>query len=311
VKSRPESGSIVVVGSLGLDDVQTPHGAVHGVLGGSASYFSIAAQQFAPVSLVAVVGNDFPESYLGLFRERGIGIDGLDVVPGSTFKWRGRYGDDPDQAFTLATELGVFQDFHPRLPESYRESKFVFLANIDPELQLEVLQQTQGLKILDTMNYWIEGKRSELLRTLLEVDVVILNSQEARSLTGVPNIFKACEIIASYGPGVVVIKLGEHGSILRTPEDLFSLPAFPVERVVDPTGAGDTFAGGFVGWLARCGETSPLVYRQAMVIGTVMASFTIEDFSLRALLRVDDPARVGRVRRLRELTSFPHEDGML
>ncbi len=303
--------SIVVVGSMGLDDVQTPHGSVRGVLGGSAAYFSVAAQHFAPVSLVAVVGDDFPPTYLDLFRKREIGIEGLEMVPGSTFHWRGRYGDDPDQAFTLATELGVFQDFHPKLPESYRQADFVFLANIDPELQLEVLRQTKGLKILDTMNFWIEGKRAELLRTLLEVDVVILNGQEARSLTGLGNLLKACDVISSYGPSVVVIKMGEHGAMLKSREDVFVLPAFPVERVVDPTGAGDTFAGGFVGWLARRGQVSREVYRQAMVMGTVLASFTIEDFSLRALLRANREAMGCRVRQLHDLTSFPDADGML
>ncbi len=302
--------SIVVVGSMGLDDVQTPHGSVQGVLGGSASYFSVAAQHFAPVSLVAVVGNDFPRDYVEMFRGRGIGVEGLETVPGSTFKWRGRYGDDPDQAFTLATELGVFSDFHPKLPESYRGARFVFLANIDPELQLHVLRQAGGLKILDTMNFWIDGKRAELLRTLLEVDVVILNGQEARSLTGIANIYKACEVISSYGPKVIVIKMGENGSLLFTPEDVFLLPAFPVERVVDPTGAGDTFAGGFVGWLARCGRLDRDAYRQAMVMGTVLASFTIEDFSLRALMRATLETVGARAAKLHDMTQFPAPGGL-
>jgi sugar/nucleoside kinase (ribokinase family) len=302
---------IVVVGSMGLDDVQTPHGSVRGVLGGSASFFSVAAQHFAPVSVVAVVGDDFPNDYLQLFRDRGIGIEGLEIVPGRTFHWSGQYGSDPDQAISLATELGVFSDFHPRLPEHYRTAEFVFLANIDPVLQLEVLRQASGTKVLDTMNYWIEGKRTELLETLREVDVVIMNEQEARSLTGINHILKACEVIAGYGPGVVVIKQGEHGSLLRTPEDLFVMPGFPVDHVVDPTGAGDTFAGGFVGWLARCGQVSLEAYRQAMVMGTVMASFTIQDFSLRALLRADAEQMRARIRRLRELTLLPPVEALL
>lgn len=303
--------SIVVVGSLGLDDVQTPHGSVKSVLGGSASYFSVAAQHFAPVGLVAVVGSDFPSDYHELLKARGIGTEGLEIVPGNTFHWAGRYGDDPNQAFTLTTELGVFQDFHPRLPESYRNAGFVFLANIDPELQLEVLRQSGGLKILDTMNFWIDGKRAELLRTLQEVDVVILNVQEARSLTGEPNLYKACEVISGFGPKVVVIKMGENGSFLHTPEDKFLLPAYPVERVVDPTGAGDTFAGGFVGWLARCARTDRDAWRQAMVMGTVMASFTIEDFSLRALMRANLKIVRERADRLRKLTQFPPDDESL
>jgi sugar/nucleoside kinase (ribokinase family) len=296
---------IVVVGSMGLDDVRTPHGSVRGVLGGSASFFSVAAQHFAPVSVVAVVGDDFPQDYLDLFRERGIGIEGLEIVPGRTFHWSGQYGADPDQAISLSTELGVFSDFHPRLPEHYRNAEFVFLANIDPVLQLEVLRQVGGIKVLDTMNYWIEGKRTELLETLREVDIVIMNEQEARSLTGINHILESCEAVAGYGPPVVVIKQGEHGSLLRTPEDLFAMPGFPVDHVVDPTGAGDTFAGGFVGWLARCGQASPEAYRQAMVMGTVMASFTIQDFSLRALLRADHSQMRARIDRLRHLTKMP------
>lgn len=302
---------ILVVGSIGLDNVQTPHGAVRGVLGGSASYFSVTARHFSPVNLVAVVGEDFPGEYMELFRERGVGIEGLEVVPGKTFHWSGRYGDDPDQAFSLATELGVFENFHPRLPESYRSSEFVFLANIDPVLQLEVLRQTRGVRVLDTMNYWIEGKRPDLLATLREVNVVIMNNQEARALTGEKHILRACEIIAGYGPQVVVIKQGEHGSLLRTPDDLFLMPGYPVERVVDPTGAGDTFAGGFVGWLSHCGQVSRDAYRQAMIMGTVMASFTIEDFSLRALLRANPELMRERIRRLREITDLPAMDGLI
>ncbi len=297
---------IVVVGSMGLDDVQTPHGSVREVLGGSASYFSVAAQHFAPVGLVAVVGNDFPEQYRALFRERGIDIEGLEATQGPTFRWKGRYGDDPDQAFTLDTQLGVYSDFHPRLPDGYRNADIVFLANIDPELQLEVARQTRGIKVLDTMNLWIEHKRPELLQTMLEVDVVIMNGSEARALTGVSNVFKACEVIRSYGPKIVVIKRGEHGALLFSGEDLFTLPAYPVERVVDPTGAGDSFAGGFVGWLARRGETSPEACREAMVMGTVVASFTIEDFSLRALLRANPVSLDERVERLRNLTALPY-----
>jgi len=302
---------IVVVGSIGLDDVQTPHGSVRGVLGGSASFFSVAAQFFAPVSVVAVVGDDFPPDYLEMLRGRGIGLEGLEVVAGRTFHWHGRYGADPDRPVSLATELGVFQDFHPRLPEHHRREPFVFLANIDPVLQLEVLRQAEGLKVLDTMNYWIEGKRTELLATLRKVDVVIMNEQEARSLTGLSHIMAACEVIAGYGPQVVVIKMGEHGSLLRTPEDLFTLPGYPVDRVVDPTGAGDSFAGGFVGWLARRGQASPGAYREAMVMGTVMASFTIEDFSVRALMRADAEKMRQRVQRLREMTLLPSLDGLI
>lgn len=284
---------LLVVGSVALDTVRTPFGQVEETLGGSATYFSYAASFFVPVRLVAVVGEDFPAAHLDLLTARGVDLAGLEIAPGKTFRWAGEYGYDLDEATTLATQLGVFADFRPRLPAHFTKTPFLFLANIDPDLQHEVLRQVERprLAALDTMNYWIDGKREALLGVLREVDALLVNDAEARQLTQEPNLVKAARAILGRGPRVVVVKRGEHGVLMATNDRFFFAPAYPLESVFDPTGAGDTFAGGFMGALARAGELDEPALRRAIIYGSVMASFTVEDFSLNRLLRLD-PAEI-------------------
>jgi len=294
---------VLVVGSVALDSVRTPFGQAEETLGGSATYFSYAASFFVPVRLVAVVGEDFPGGHLDLLRERGVDLAGLEVAPGKTFRWAGEYGYDLDEATTLATHLGVFADFRPRLPADFRKTPFLFLANIDPELQREVLHQLERPRLvaLDTMNYWIDGKREGLLRVLREVDALLVNDAEARQLTREPSLVKAARAILGYGPRIVVIKRGEHGVLMATNGRFFFAPAYPLESVFDPTGAGDTFAGGFMGALARDGELDEPALRRAIVYGSVMASFTVEDFSLNRLRRLEPKEIDERVRAFGEM----------
>ncbi|MBI2460739.1 MAG: sugar kinase [Candidatus Rokubacteria bacterium] len=294
---------VLVVGSVAFDSVRTPFGQAEEALGGSATYFSYAASFFVPVRLVAVVGEDFPGVHLDLLRERGVDLAGLEVAPGKTFRWAGEYGYDLDEATTLATHLGVFADFRPRLPADFRKTPFLFLANIDPDLQREVLHQLERPRLvaLDTMNYWIEGKREALLRVLREVDALVINDAEARQLTREPSLVKAARTILGYGPRIVVIKRGEHGVLMATNGRFFFAPAYPLESVFDPTGAGDTFAGGFMGVLARDGELDEPALRRAIVYGSVMASFTVEDFSLNRLRRLEPKEIDERVRAFGEM----------
>lgn len=277
--------NLLVVGTVNLDSVKTPFGQVEEVLGGSASFFAAAASYFAPVRMVGVVGEDFPKEHLEFFRSRPIDVSGLQTLPGKTFRWRGEYGYDLNEAKTLATELNVLAQFRPILPASHTDSPFVFLANIDPDIQREVLYQMPAptLVAMDTMNFWIEGKREALLKTLGEVDVLAINEAEARQLTQEPNLVKAARAILSFGPRVVAIKRGEYGAMLFTNSRFFFVPAYPLESVFDPTGAGDTFAGGFMGYLAKVGEVNEAHLRRALVYGSVMASFTVEQFSLNRL----------------------------
>lgn len=279
---------VLVVGSVALDSVATPFGKVTEALGGSATYFSYAASFFSPVRLVATVGEDFPAEHLRLLGDRGVDLSGLRIARGRTFRWTGEYGYDLNEARTLDTQLNVFADFKPILPEAFRKSAFVFLANIDPELQLEVLRQVERprLTALDTMNFWIEGKRDALLKVLSEVDVLVVNDAEARQLAREPNLIKAARTILGWGPRTVVIKRGEYGALMLSDGQFFFAPAYPLESVFDPTGAGDTFAGGFMGYLAGSGAVNPGVLRRAIVHGAVMASFTVEDFSLNRLIRL-------------------------
>jgi sugar/nucleoside kinase (ribokinase family) len=282
---------LVVVGSVALDSVKTPFGEVREALGGSATYFSYAASFFAPVRVVAAVGEDFPREHLDLLSGRGVDISALEVVPGKrTFRWTGEYGFDLNDAKTLETQLNVFAEFTPTLPEAHRAAPFLFLANIDPELQWDVRRQMEAplLTALDTMNFWIQGKRKALLRILGEVDVLLINDAEARMLAGEPNLVKAARVITGMGPRVVVIKRGEYGSVLVSADGFFFAPAYPLESVFDPTGAGDTFAGGLLGFLAQRGLTDAASVRRAMIFGAVMASFTVEDFSLERLKRLGD-----------------------
>ncbi|MCX8056718.1 MAG: PfkB family carbohydrate kinase [Ignavibacteria bacterium] len=280
--------SILVVGSLGLDTIETPFSRVEESLGGSAVYISLAASYFCPiVNLVGVVGEDFPEKYIQLLREHHIDLEGLQVIKGGkTFRWAGKYDYDMNSRETLLTELNVFKDFNPVIPESYRDSKFVVLGNIDPELQMNVLKQLHNPKfvVCDTMNYWIERKNEALRELLKMVDMLVVNDSEARLLANHPNLIRAGKSILNMGPKKLVIKKGEHGALLMTDEILFTAPAYPLENINDPTGAGDTFAGGMVGYLSRINSISNDELKRAIVYGSVLASFCVEKFSVDGLL---------------------------
>ncbi len=275
---------ILVVGSVGLDSVETPAGKVENALGGSAIYFSTAASFFSDsIQLVAVVGEDFPPEHLNFLDSRGINIEGLERIhDGQTFRWGGNYTDDLNSAVTLFTDLNVYGNFQPKLPESYKNTPYVFLANINPELQLDVLQQVTNPKLVvcDTMNLWINNSRTALMETLRAVDILILNDNEARLLTHESNLICAAKQILSYGPERVIIKKGEHGAISLTSSTFFSAPSHPLESVIDPTGAGDSFAGGFLGYVAAADNTCEETIRKAIMYGTIVASFNVEDFSL-------------------------------
>jgi sugar/nucleoside kinase (ribokinase family) len=279
---------LLVVGSVALDSVKTPFGQATEALGGSATYFSFAASFFTAVRMVATVGEDFPGEHLSLLKNRGVDLSGVEVARGKTFRWVGEYGYDLNEARTLLTQLNVFADFRPKLSDGFRQTPFVFLANIDPELQLDVLDQIEQPRLvaLDTMNFWIEGKREALLGVLARVDAVLINDAEARQLAREPNLIKAARAILGFGPRTVVIKRGEYGALMVANGEVFFVPAYPLESVFDPTGAGDTFAGGFMGYLAKSDATDGSAIRRAMVYGGVMASFTVEDFSLSRLMRV-------------------------
>jgi sugar/nucleoside kinase (ribokinase family) len=297
---------VLVVGSVALDTVETPFGRVREVLGGSATYFAYAASFFAPVRLVAAVGEDFPEVHRRLLKDRGIDIAGLQTTAGGrTFRWVGAYGYDLNEARTLDTQLNVFGSFRPRLSEDLRRVPYLFLANIDPELQLDVLRQMTTrprLVALDTMNFWIQGKREALTRVLREVDVLTINDSEARQLAGEPNLVRAARAIATMGPRTVVVKRGEYGAIMIADGAFFVAPAYPLESVFDPTGAGDTFAGGFMGYLAAQDSLERSTLRRAVVYGSVMASFAVEDFSLDRLTRLEDGEIAGRCAAFHDLT---------
>ena len=297
---------ILVVGSVAFDSVETPFGRGDDVLGGSATYFSTSASFFTGVQLVAVVGDDFPEEPKEFLSSRGVDLAGLQTRPGETFRWKGRYGYDLNEAQTLETHLNVFETFHPQLPESYRKAEYVFLANIDPELQLEVLNQVERPKLIacDTMNFWIEGKREALVRTLGHVDILVINEAEVRQLADEANLVKASRAVLAMGPKTLVVKRGEYGVLVFTEHSIFSAPAYPLEEVFDPTGAGDTFAGGFMGYLAATNNLSDETIRKATVFGSVMASFTVEDFSLNRLRKLSWSEVEERFRRFQTLTAF-------
>lgn len=297
---------ILVVGSVAYDSVRTPFGTATEVLGGSAAYFSVAAAFFADVRLVAVVGEDFAEEHLKLLRERRVDLEGLARVPGRTFRWRGEYGFDLNEARTLETHLNVFAAFRPRIPPAYRQSEIVFLANIDPDLQREVLGQVVAplLVAADTMNFWITGKGEALRETLKQVHTLLLNDAEVRMLAGEPNLVKAARKILSWGPRSLVIKRGEYGALMFSDGWWFSAPALPLEQVLDPTGAGDSFAGGFLGYLANTGNFALDNVRKAVIMGSVMASFAVEDFSLNRLTRLTYPEIEARYREFKSLVHF-------
>lgn len=275
--------SILVVGSVALDTIETPAGKAENALGGSATYFSLAASFFyEDIRLVAVVGEDFSPEHIAFLTSRKIDLTGLQRAKGKTFHWSGRYIDDLNKAETLLTELNVYGDFAPKIPENYQDAEYVFLANIGPELQLSVVQQIQKPKLIvcDTMNFWIDSEREALLRTLQEVDILLVNDAEAKSLAGESNLIKAGERILAFGPQRVIIKKGEHGAVSISESAYFSAPAYPLKEVFDPTGAGDSFAGGFMGYVAATGDLSEENIRRAIVYGSVIASFNVEDFSL-------------------------------
>ncbi len=299
--------SVLVVGSVALDSVKTPFGEAVDALGGSASFFSVAARHFAPVSIVAVVGEDFPREHVEFFREHGVDVSGLETAPGRTFRWSGVYEEDCNVRRTLDTQLNVFADFQPKLSDAHRDAKFVFLANIHPSLQETVLDQIKHpqLVVLDTMNFWIERSREELLKVLARVDVALLNDEEVRMLTGEPNLVKAARGILDLGPATIIVKKGEHGSLVMGREFTFAAPAFPVDLLHDPTGAGDTFAGGFLGYLAGCENfREEAEIRRAAVYGTVLASFTVEAFSLERLASATREEIEARFEAVRKLTRF-------
>jgi sugar/nucleoside kinase (ribokinase family) len=296
---------LLVVGSVALDSVATPFGTVREALGGSATYFSYSASFFTGVRLVATVGDDFPQEHLQLLRARGVDLSGLQVSKGRTFRWTGEYGYDLNEAKTLDTQLNVFADFKPALAPELRRVPYLFLANIDPVLQLDVLRQMAKrpqLVALDTMNFWIQGRREDLVRVLREVDVVTINDAEARQLAGEPNLIRAARAIAGMGPKTVVVKRGEYGALMLSDGAFFSAPAYPLDSVYDPTGAGDTFAGGFVGYLAAMDRVDAPTMRRAVVYGSVMASFTVEDFSLNRLARLTSGEIAQRYDAFQDLT---------
>jgi len=274
--------ALLAVGSIALDSVETPHGSVEDVLGGSATYFSYAASFFTPVRLVGVVGEDFPPEHRELLAARKIDLAGLETVPGQTFRWRGSYEGAMNAANTLEVRLNVFGAFQPKIPEAFRDSKFVFLGNASPRLQKLVLEQLDApvLAVNDTMNFYIENERDGLVELLGRVDGLVINDAEAVQLTGSHNLVAAGRQILGYGPKFVVIKKGEHGAMLMDRHTVFCLPAYPLERVVDPTGAGDSFAGGMMGYLAQQGKTDSDTLRRALAYGTVVASFNVQGFSL-------------------------------
>lgn len=303
--------SILVVGSVALDSIKTPFGEVKEALGGSATYFSYAASFFAPVRLVAVVGTDFDEQHIKLLKDRGISLEGLEHSQGKTFRWTGHYENDMNAAHTIATDLNVFQTFKPKIPAHYASTPHVFLANIDPDLQLEVLQQVKSPQLIgcDTMNLWINIKPDSLNRLLKKVHLFLLNDGEARQFTGITNLIKAAYDLLKRGPKIVVIKKGEHGAILATKEFCFVSPAFPVEDVFDPTGAGDCFAGGFFSSLVTNGNIwEETALRRSVIFGTVMASFNVESFSLDRLAKLSQDDIIKRYNQFKSFTHFEPAD---
>jgi sugar/nucleoside kinase (ribokinase family) len=298
--------SLLVVGSVALDSVETPFGRVDDALGGSATYFAAAASLFCPVQLVGVIGDDFPVGQLDFLRQRSVDLSGLESVAGESFRWSGVYSFDLNERETRETRLGVFADFRPRIPETFRSAEWLFLGNIDPVLQLDVLDQVRKPQLVacDTMNYWIEGRRDALIELLGRVDLLLVNDGEARELSGDYNLLRAARWIQDRGPDIVVIKKGEHGAFLFTRDIVFFAPGYPLEEVFDPTGAGDAFAGGFMGYLARTGSADAANLRRAMIYGSALGSFAVERFSMDRLREIDGDDIDDRVRSFRELTAF-------
>jgi sugar/nucleoside kinase (ribokinase family) len=291
---------------VALDQIETPFGKVDRTLGGAATYFSAAASLFQPVRLVAVIGDDFPEPELDFLKDRGVDFTGLERAEGESFFWAGRYHYDMNTRDTLETRLGVFADFSPKIPPAFRDTEWVFLANIDPVLQLDVLDQVHnpGFVACDTMNYWIEGKRDALMELLGRVDCLMINDSEARELSGDHNLTRAARWIQDHGPEVVVVKKGEHGALLFTDHHVFFAPGYPLEEVFDPTGAGDAFAGGFMGWLGYAGSRTPEELRRAMIYGSATGSLVCEKMGLERLRTADITQVHDRVLEFSRMMSF-------
>jgi len=299
--------SLLVVGSVAFDAIETPFGKVDRTLGGAASYFALAASHFVPVRLVAIVGEDFTQKDEAVFQGRRIDLTGLEHVAGKSFFWSGKYSQNMNERTTLATELNVFATFQPTLPESYLDSQHIFLGNIDPTLQRSVLKQVRRApKVvgLDTMNFWIDGTPAELKETLKHVNILTINDDETRQLTGEHNLFRAAKHVFKMGPKTLIIKRGEHGAVMVHKDFVFSVPAFPLEEVHEPTGAGDTFAGGFMGYLTSQRRINEQTLRSAMVYGSVLASFTVERFGVERLARVTRKEIAARARQFARMTTF-------
>jgi sugar/nucleoside kinase (ribokinase family) len=299
--------SLLVVGSVAYDALESPYGKVERTLGGAATYFAVSASFFTHVNLVAVVGDDFRPDDEACLCKRTIDIEGLERAEGKCFFWAGKYSENLNERVTLTTDLNVFAAFKPRLPEKYRKSKYVFLANIAPDLQRDVLKQVNGrpkLVAMDTMNYWIERTNAELLETLKHVDILMINDTETRQLSNEHNLLRAARRIFKMGPSTLVVKRGEYGAMLVDKRGVFCIPAFPLEEPHDPTGAGDSFAGGFMGYLTSVGSTSDAALRRAMVYGSVLGSFTVERFGLERLLSLKRSEIHARARRFAKLTQF-------
>ncbi len=306
--------TILVVGSVALDTVKTEAGKSVEALGGSATYFSLAASYFSPVSLVGVVGDDFPSEHKRTLERRGVEISGLKAAKGKTFRWSGQYGKDASVAETLATHLNVFKTFKPKLSDAQKKAPVVFLANIDPDLQAEVLAQMKrpALVACDTMNFWIDSKPAAIRKLLAKVDVFFSNDQESMKLTGAPNALQAAEILGEWGPKVVVIKKGEHGALMKVGRKFYVFPAYPLARIKDPTGAGDTFAGGFLGYIASTAAYQDVGHlKRAMAYGTTMASFNVEDFSTKNIEDLDREVIDERFHDLADRMAIPRADALL
>jgi sugar/nucleoside kinase (ribokinase family) len=302
---------LLVVGSVAFDSVETPFGSVKDALGGSAIYISVAASYFtAPIRLVAIVGGDFPRNHMDFLEERGIDLDGLQIVrEGKTFRWGGRYHYDLNMRDSMYTELNVFEKFNPVIPNGFKRSAYVCLGNIDPILQRQVLDRVNKPRLVvgDTMNYWIENKPRELAETLKVMDVIVVNESEARLLTHEPNLIKAAKRIIEMGPKIIIVKKGEHGALLVMEDTIFSAPAYPLENIYDPTGAGDAFAGGFVGWLAKTDDLSPDNLKRAVIYGSTLASFCVEKFSVDGLKDLTYLQIQDRYRSFMELSRFDEQ----
>ncbi|MBE0595226.1 MAG: sugar kinase [Gemmatimonadales bacterium] len=303
--------TVLVVGSIALDSVETPFGATADALGGSAVFFSHAASILCPVQMVGVVGRDFPAAALEELARQGVDVGGVVHADGESFRWKGKYSYDLQNRETLETRLGVFAEFNPVIPEAFRGSRYVFLGNIDPELQHRVLDQITepSLVACDTMNYWIHGKRRVLLDLMERIDVLLVNDSEARELSGDWNVYRAARWILQRGPRMVVVKQGVYGAVLIDADQIFYIPAYPLEEVYDPTGAGDSFAGGFMGHLARSDDLSPANLRRAMVYGAAMGSFAVERFSVRRFEEIGVAEVTARVREFSDLVRFDIDPG--